>query len=939
MKKILFVFLFLFFLKLQGQNNFPPKTIWKETETDYFRVIFPEENEQIAKEVAIFLDSVSRRISSVYRIRPNKINLILYGQTAISNAYAALAPRKMQWYLTPFTTPVYTLQPWTKVLTLHEYRHVSQHDFLKRGFTQLAWFLFGEYGHAAMINWAFPMWYFEGDAITSETQFSKSGRGRMPAFSLTTRAICFNYLHNSYENALFRSYSRYFPSHYELGYFMYTYFSRNYGDDFWYKVLDRTSQYSYWPFAFEKSIKKYTNISLRKHYQIMINELKQFWSPALQAASDTLFVKRINKPKKIWTNYASPYCVSEDTIICLKSGFDHNPTLVYLTVNGKEKFIREISDEKFHYSNGKIVWTELHFNPRYNEESYNDIVLYDLKTTKLTEITHNKRYFNAKLSTDATKIAAVSYTNLLKPVLNILSTNGEELLTYEFFDADNIFDIAWNDNDSILAISLNTNDGLSLILFDIATKKITTLIKPQWIKFDRLQFASNYLFFNYDYSGITNIYAYDLFENRIYRVTNSPYSSSQIAISPNLMKAYVTSYNHSGTDIYEIELNKSKWEPFEEVFAYNTSYLKDFHEVNFTTLENYIDLQKNNLLVTKYNPWNDFVNIHSWVPYANNQNIGLMLISNSIMNDVSQVFSIEGNYQINSFLGSYAINYSKFLPVLGLSVEGGRNGLSYDKSFLIFDSVVNWNTFNANFSVQIPLNFSRGIYNRGIEIDFETGLSKQWNYTDNSFNFIDSSEIKNDLSVFAGAQISGYILKYPSYRQLRPPFGISISAGFNYVPKLRSQYNKQIYAYSTIYLPGLSHNHSTKLFIGYDSKENLTKETYLLASPFVVFRSLPNLYLPKVIAFSVNYAFPLFYPDINIPYLLYIKRFKTNLFYENAFIYDVETNKWQPYANYGFELLTDFNLLRLAFFEFSLGVRFNFGVRQNAFQLVFMQPL
>jgi len=76
---------------------------------------------------------------------------------------------------------------WLTMLASHEYRHVVQFQRSLTGFNR---FLYGVFGQQALAGLAFvaaPQWFWEGDAVATETAFTHSGRGRIPNFDLVFR--------------------------------------------------------------------------------------------------------------------------------------------------------------------------------------------------------------------------------------------------------------------------------------------------------------------------------------------------------------------------------------------------------------------------------------------------------------------------------------------------------------------------------------------------------------------------------------------------------------------------------------------------------------------------------------------------------------------------------------------------------------------------------
>jgi Tol biopolymer transport system component len=181
-----------------------------------------------------------------------------------------------------------------------------------------------------------------------------------------------------------------------------------------------------------------------------------------------------------------------------------------LTTNGKRKFIRLLPDDEISYSNYNVVWCDYSTNPRFEEESFNDIVIYNLISKKISKISNKKRYNSPAINNKANLVAAVTFNNKFEPIIDILDLNGNLVKSHTFENCNNIFDIAWSPDDSKIAISIASRNGLSLQIVDIENWKTTEIIAPQWIKFEKLIYTDKYIYFNYDYTGITNIFAYNI---------------------------------------------------------------------------------------------------------------------------------------------------------------------------------------------------------------------------------------------------------------------------------------------------------------------------------------------------------------------------------------------------------------------------------------------
>ncbi len=107
-----------------------------------------------------------------------------------ANGYVSLGPFRSEFFLTPRQNSFELGSlPWHKTLALHEYRHVQQYSNFRRGLSKAFYYVFGQEGQALANSLSVPDWFFEGDAVHQETQFSNQGRGRLPFFYNEYRSL------------------------------------------------------------------------------------------------------------------------------------------------------------------------------------------------------------------------------------------------------------------------------------------------------------------------------------------------------------------------------------------------------------------------------------------------------------------------------------------------------------------------------------------------------------------------------------------------------------------------------------------------------------------------------------------------------------------------------------------------------------------------------
>lgn len=931
MKKIVLFIAFLYTLTLVYTQN-PPTIKWKQIKSDNFRIIYPEEIEDFAIETLILQDSLYKSVTKdIIKKKPKPIDLLFFNRSVVSNAYAAIAPLRMAWYMTPPNSPSLTISPWNQTLGIHEFRHITQYSRLNQGFTKLASLVAGQFGQATFVSWGTPNWFFEGDAIYNETKFTNSGRGRMPGFELPIRTILLENQKISYETAFFRSYKTYYPNHYYLGYFLVTNINRRFGETIWNKILKRNARYSWWPFSFERSVKKYTGMNVRKTYKFTNKELDSIWTTQLENTEITEAQILNNKKKKVWTNYFSPQLINSDTLLVLKSGFDDNNTLYYLFKNGKEEKVKEINTESISYSCGKIVWSEYKEGIRFEEQSYNNIVLFDLKTKKRKIITKKGKYFSPEISHDAKKIVAIKFSTDLKASIVILDLEGNEIKSFAVEKGFPMTPI-WNENNQQIIFTETNNEGEALKILDVSTGNIKTLIEPHWIKFDKLEIFHNYVIFNYDYSGITNIYAIDINTKEVFQITSRKYSASQAIIDETENYIYFTDYNLNGLDIYMMELKPDNWKSIKNIKKSEFEYFRtektdtSIIAINPTFTKN----QKVTYPTKKYNSFIGLFNFHSWLPTYKSTNYKLQLYSNNLLNTLELITSISGNKNYKSLFGSVDINYKKYFPIFNLNYTVGQYGISFDKDN-DYDSLENWNSNSLKFGITIPLNLSDGIYKRNFEFNLNTSATLLSNFQGNYYDSLDLYYTKfltfNTYAIFSNR-------KYLNYRDIQTNFGQTFQIGASYTPYVQNLYGFRYYAQGVFFLPGFFNHHGVKLSVNYENKTSYRNNVYYFPSVITYPRGYEEAYSEKIFKTTFDYVFPICYPDINIPYILFIKRIRANLFYDYAIIDQGSTYK--TLETTGAEIVFDFNIFRFNLLTFDAGIRANYLLNEKTFVYEFI---
>jgi hypothetical protein len=295
MRSLLIVFVLFIFKPCHSQEiineNNPPSLKWFQVNTPHFRVLFPQGFDVQAQRMANTLEHIHGPESKTMGASPRKISVILQNQSAVSNGFVSITPRRSEFYAMPSQNYNFLgNNDWLDLLASHEYRHMVQFQHATRGFNKLLYYTFGANVLAGMSYVAAPEWFWEGDAVATETAFTSSGRGRIPNFELLFRTNLMEGRTFNYHKQYLRSYKHNIPDHYVLGYQMISYLRKKTGNaEVWENVTRRSWNVPFIPFAFSNALKKESGTYVTGLYRDMAAQLKKDWQAQLDTLQLTTF--------------------------------------------------------------------------------------------------------------------------------------------------------------------------------------------------------------------------------------------------------------------------------------------------------------------------------------------------------------------------------------------------------------------------------------------------------------------------------------------------------------------------------------------------------------------------------------------------------------------------------------------------------------------------
>ena len=912
-----------------GQD--PASVKWKHIKTPNYRVIFDEQFEDKAQNIANILEHSSKFIDNTLQSDLKKFPVLIHSHSTYANGVVVLAPSRMELYSTPGQN-IYS-QSWLEQLVLHENRHVAQTSKMFQGITRAATYAGGEQ-IAGAVTGLIPLWFLEGDAVATETALSRAGRGRMPSFEMELRTLLLSREKPySYYKAFYGSYKDYVPNHYQYGYQLVSYGRAHYGAELFNKTLDNVARRPFLIFPFYAGLKKHAGLSKNSLYHNTMESRDTAWQNQAEKNIPTVYQSLQKKSTSDYVNYRFPLQIDNGSVVVEKYGPGYYRQFVLIDPDKVEKklFIPGFYDPvKLSTDGFTLVWAEQESDPRWQHRNYSVIKKLDFASRNITKLTHQSRYFAPDISPDGKKIVAVEITKDNNYFITILDATTGNIISRNL-TAENRMPLfpVWDQTGSRIAVILLQDKGKSISLFAPDTKTWKEIKPPTFENITQLTWGEEHLYFRSSLSGIPNIHAVNTDNTQEYQVTSAPFGAYDpfISKSGNLIYA---NYSVDGFRVVKTRLDKDLWVPYKKIK--NTSiktYLPLVEEEN--NIIEPSDIPNNNYPVKNYNRWLHLFRFHSWSPFYFDYNElqitdpeihpGVTLLS---QNTLSTAFTTLGYaWKNNHHYLSTNFTYRGLYPVFEFSSTYGSR-----------PQVIN---IPANEALNIEndgLTYSGRIY---LPLNFRHNMLLTSFIPSYKYSYFNTHRFKENGDYYRGRSKNEFSTLFYSYlklaqRDVAPRAGVLSNISYLATPG-DDDFGNVFHAFGRLYIPGPFAHHSLILE---GSAQRQNTEKYLVSGYASLPRGYTFAFSEKLTRFTAEYFFPFWYPDLAVWQIVYIKRFKARLFYDygkgdfltstNRGI-EIEENR---FSSSGLELTMDFHAAQIIF-PFNTGLRTTWIHETNSF--------
>jgi hypothetical protein len=544
----------------------------------------------------------------------------------------------------------------------------------------------------------------------------------------------------------------------------------------------------------------------------------------------------------------------------------------------------------------------------------------NLSNNTITTLSRKSRYLAASVSPDGRKIAAVENTSgNINNLVFIDANNGTVLKSVPAPQNVYLQRPQWADGGEIITVIFLTEAGEGIMSFNYATLQWETLVSAGRDDLQSSFLRNDSLIFISSLSGTDNIFLRTS-DSKIKKLTRSKFGT--VDLNMNRENLIFSDYTSLGNNICFTSIARLSGDTNENTDS--SSFLINRFDIK--------TLSKDNTVPALYTPvpyrkWQHLFRFHSWMPfYADVEEIkadpiairpGICIMTQNSLSTLMATFGYEYSIEKRNLLHSQ-VTWKGWYPVFESQLDYGATPAIYK----IGETVGNPSEIRPGIrfinTVLLPLSFTSGSFYEYFQPSFSSDYRNDYFYLKDIGNYDNGQTILSGRLYFSNYYKSAIRDIFPRWAQI-------IDLNYSFAP-----FDKEIYGTATslrtaFYFPGFFPNNGIKL--RYEKERQVPASGIFLGSRVSLPRGYNNIFPQDIQLVSADYFMPLIYPDFNIESLFYLKRIRTDLFYDyasgpgNAFyqstakglvpLFDNSDNV--SFKSFGLELMADFHILRIPY--------------------------
>lgn len=555
----------------QAPAQLPPAARWFTFDTPRFRVHYTAGLEPVARRAAERAETAYVEVSAaLVEPPPGRIDLVVADNVDFANGYATPLPsnRIVVYAHPPVDTPSLSFyDDWLELVITHELVHIFHLDYARGVWRPLR----GIFGRSPLLFpqiWA-PGWLTEGLATHLESRLTESGRVRGTMHDMALRTAILEDRFFSLSRA--SNVSVTWPAgntRYVYGSLFVDYLAERYGADRVGRFIESVGS---------RLVPGELNTPAKQVFGVSFREGWREWEAALQARyavqADSLRALGITEPEVLTEagRYAlfPRFAPSGAAIAYAASTGREEASTRLLLPDGSERTLarrNSLGPASWLPGGDALILSQLEFQDPYH--LYADVFRVETDGVE-RRLTDGARLMEPHVAPDGRRVVGIRSaggTNV--PVVLDLATGAMTNL------AEPALSTHWSlprwspDGSRIAAARWRAGGFFDVVVMDSAGGAVRELTRdravdnaPAWAPDGR------YVVFSSDRTGIANLYAYDLRDDRLWQVTNVLSGAFQPDVSPDGLAIAFSLYAADGYHIARIPWDPAAWRPAPPVRA------------------------------------------------------------------------------------------------------------------------------------------------------------------------------------------------------------------------------------------------------------------------------------------------------------------------------------------------------------------------------------
>ncbi|MCP4679957.1 MAG: hypothetical protein GY854_31590 [Deltaproteobacteria bacterium] len=542
----------LLFLTPEKAEAHDPELIYYTIETEHFRIHYYQGLERPARLSATILERLHRdlAIQLEWEVK-GPINVVLSDGTDSANGSAQIMYRPLIRLNVTAPTGGASLQQydhWLRTLIIHELTHIVSLQ-IHSGVSMVVNAIFGD---VYLPNQVTPRWYSEGIAVLNETYLTSGGRIRSSSFPMTVRthALEGKLLTLGQVSNDTRGYPR-GTGQYIYGAMFMDYLYKRFGIK---KIAAVFHEYGSQPIPYSM------NRSFKKAFGTDLVTLYDEWCESVKAEAEAtkkkLSEQGLTESTRLTDNgegKGQPVFLPDGKSLIMAIGDGMERSGIYqVPLDGSPRKRLVIAGSATPVSidrSGRIFYTRTApFNTYYR---YNDIFVLDRPGVDPRRVSFGARAWSAAVSPRGDRIA-MSVNSVGTSSLVLADERGNQLRTLiDSKPEDQVYNPAWSPDGKKIAAAIRRGPQVDLAIVDVETGDTEFVTSDRALEqnpaFDS---TGRYLLYSSDRTGIANIYALDLVEDRLLQITNVLTGAFSPAVSHDGKTLAFLKYYSTGRDLH-----------------------------------------------------------------------------------------------------------------------------------------------------------------------------------------------------------------------------------------------------------------------------------------------------------------------------------------------------------------------------------------------------